>query len=97
MHGQKESVYVRSTGNITGILAFVGTVITLPVVWYLTLGWVEKLASFYSATDGFIAVVSLGWLVMLGVLLFSIMRLGMTALFSAIALFFVLYFSRDRD
>ena len=97
MSGPKQSPLQRSIGDVTGIIAMVVTFFSLPVMWLKTTDTMQEMAAIYFPDPAFVASVSLIWLVLLGVLIFSGVRAVLSGILSAFGLALILFISRGKD
>lgn len=94
---QKSSAFQSSIGTITGIVSVLVTFVLLPPLWMTTTDWMKDMAAIYKNDPGFVSLISLVWLVILAMLIFSTVRAALSGALAAFGLLFVLLISRGRD
>ena len=96
MRSQNETAFSKSFGSITWVVSALVTFVLLPTSYGLSIDRILAVATYYSFDEGFLSVVSLAWIALLAVLIFSVVRATLSAAVSAIGLYIMLRVS-GRD
>lgn len=97
MNGNKETPLTRSVGNITWVVSALITFGTLLDAHAMTNGWVVETAAQYTRDISHVRAVSLIWLGLCAVLIFSLSRAVMTAVLAAGGLTIIMRLFGNRD
>lgn len=93
----KETPFFRSLGTISWIVSLVLCFALLPFLHVMTLPWITGIARIYTIDPGVISTIGMVWLVLLGFLVFAVLRALFAGLLSALGLWLVLWLSGRQE
>jgi len=93
MKSQSDTPFTRSFGSITWVISALSAFAMLPSSYARSIDWVLSIATYYSFDEEFLSIVTLAWIAMLAVLIFSGVRAVLLGLMSFLGLLFAFLFS----